>query len=66
MTNLTERVVKSLDVSEKDANEIIDEQANIGREMLYDGDLNYGDVEDLMYEMGVEPDDMEEFLLRMM
>lgn len=63
---LVENVSKSLGISKKEANEIIDEQAQIGRELLGEGDLTYSDVEDLMYDMGIEPDCMEEFLFRMM
>ena len=65
MEKLTESVANSLNVSENEADKIIDEQASIGRDLLSDGDLTYGDVEELMYDMGIEPDHMEEFLERM-
>ena len=65
MANLVESVSKSLEVNESEANEIINEQAEIGRDLLYNGELTFSDVEELMYDMGIEPDCMEEFLFRM-
>ena len=62
---LTEAVSKSLEISKKDAERIIDEQASLGFDMLANDRLDIKDVEDLMMDMGVEPDYMEEFLMRM-
>ncbi len=62
---LTEAVSRSLEISEKDADRIIDEQASLGLDMLTNDNLDIEDVEELMMDMGVEPDYMEEFLMRM-
>ena len=62
---LTAMVSKSLEITEKEANRIIDEQASIGRDMISDESCSIEDIEDLMYDMGVEPDYLDEFLLRM-
>ena len=56
----------SLEISEKEADRIIDEQASLGLDMLANDRLDIEDVEDLMMDMGVEPDYMEEFLMRML
>ncbi len=63
---LTELVSRSLGITESEANSIIDEQANIGADLLKRGELEYDDVVFLMADMGIEPDNMEEFLMRMM
>lgn len=65
MKNLTDAVAKSLDVTEQEADQIIDETANLADDMLSEGDLRYEDVEELMYDMGVEPDYMMKFLERL-
>lgn len=62
---LVATVSRSLGVPMADANSIIDEQAAIGRDMLGNEGLNIEDVEELMYDMGVEPDYLDEFLMRM-
>ncbi len=62
---LTDAVSRSLEITEKEADRFIEEQASIGREMLTDEECRIEDIEDLMYEMGVEPDYLEEFLMRM-
>jgi hypothetical protein len=62
---LTAMVSRSLEVTEEEANIIIDEQASIGRDMLDSGNCDIEDIEELMYNMGVEPDYLDEFLLRM-
>ena len=62
---LTTMVSKSLEVTEDEANIIIDEQVSIGRDMIIDESCSIEDIEDLMYDMGVEPDYLDEFLLRM-
>ena len=62
---LTEAVSRSLEISEKEADRIIDEQASLGLDMLTNDNLDIEDVEELMLDMGVEPDYMEEFLMRM-
>lgn len=58
-------VSRSLEVTEDEANTIIDEQADLGRDMLDSGNCDIEDIEELMYDMGVEPDYLDEFLLRM-
>ncbi len=58
-------VSRSLEVTEVEANTIIDEQADLGRDMLDSGNCDIEDIEELMYDMGVEPDYLDEFLLRM-
>ena len=63
---LVKNVSRSLSVSMEEANNIINEQANLCRDMLSVGDLEYDDVEQAMADMGVEPDLMEDFLFRMM
>lgn len=65
MYGLTAMVSRSLEVTEVEANTIIDEQADLGRDMLDSGNCDIEDIEELMYDMGVEPDDLDEFLLRM-
>jgi len=65
MYGLTTMVSRSLEVTEVEANTIIDEQADIGRDMLDSGNCDIEDIEELMYDMGVEPDYLDEFLLRM-
>lgn len=62
---LTAMVSRSLEVTEDEANIIIDEQADLGRDMLDSGNCDIEDIEELMYDMGVEPDYLDEFLLRM-
>ena len=62
---LTAMVSRSLEVTEDEANIIIDEQADLGRDMLDSGNCDIEDIEELMYNMGVEPDYLDEFLLRM-
>lgn len=62
---LTAMVSRSLEVTEVEANTIIDEQADLGRDMLDSGNCDIEDIEELMYDMGVEPDYLDEFLLRM-
>lgn len=62
---LTELVSQSLGVTMTEADEIIDEQASIGLDMRTNDRLTIEDVDELMYDMGVEPDYMEEFLMRM-
>lgn len=62
---LTEMVSRSLDITKKEADVIIDEQASIGRDLISDESCSIEDIEDLMYDMGVEPDYLDEFLLRM-
>lgn len=65
MYGLTAMVSRSLEVTEVEANTIIDEQADLGRDMLVSGSCDIEDIEELMYDMGVEPDYLDEFLLRM-
>jgi hypothetical protein len=65
MYGLTAMVSRSLEVTEVEANTIIDEQADLGRDMLDSGNCDIEDIEELMYDMGVEPDYLDEFLLRM-
>lgn len=65
---LTAMVSRSLEVTEDEANVIIDEQASIGIDLINDESCRIEDIEDieeLMYDMGVEPDYLDEFLLRM-
>ena len=62
---LTAMVSRSLEVTEDEANIIIDEQASIGIDLLNDESCSIEDIEELMYDMGVEPDYLYEFLLRM-
>ena len=61
---LTAMVSRSLGVTEE-ANVIIDEQASIGRNLINDESCSIEDIEELMCDMGVEPDNLDEFLLRM-
>ena len=63
---LTAMVSRSLEVTEDEANIIIDEQASIGMDLIGNDDCSIEDIEELMYDMGVEPDYLDEFLLRMM
>lgn len=65
MYGLTAQVSRSLGVTIMEANDIINEQASIGRDMLANDRLDIEDVEELMSDMGIEPDYMDEFLLRM-
>ncbi len=65
MYGLTAMVSRSLEVTEVEANTIIDEQASLGQDMIVDGNCSIEDIEDLMMDMGVEPDYLDEFLLRM-
>lgn len=58
-------VSRSLEVTEDEANVIIDEQASIGIDLINDESCRIEDIEELMYDMGVEPDYLDEFLLRM-
>lgn len=62
---LTAMVSRSLKVTENEANIIIDEQANIGMDLISNGSYSIEDIEQLMYDIGVEPDYLDEFLLRM-
>lgn len=62
---LTELVSQSLGVTMTEADEIIDKQARIGLDMIANDRLTIEDVDELMYDMGVEPDYLYEFLLRM-
>lgn len=62
---LTAMVSRSLEVTEDEANIIIDEQASIGIDLINDESCSIEDIEELMYDMGVEPDYLDEFLLRM-
>lgn len=62
---LTAMVSRSLEVTEDEANIIIDEQASIGLDLINDESCSIEDIEELMYDMGVEPDYLDEFLLRM-
>ena len=62
---LTAMVSRSLEVTEEEANAIIDEQASIGMDLISNDDCSIEDIEELMYDMGVEPDYLDEFLLRM-
>lgn len=62
---LTAMVSRSLEVTEDEANIIIDEQASIGIDLLNDESCSIEDIEELMCDMGVEPDYLDEFLLRM-
>lgn len=62
---LTAMVSRSLEVTEDEANIIIDEQASIGIDLLNDESCSIEDIEELMYDMGVELDYLDEFLLRM-
>lgn len=61
----TALISKSLVVSLQEADEIIDEQASIGLGMMANDRLDIEDVEELMYDMGIEPDNMDDFLMRM-
>ena len=65
MYGLTAMVSRSLEVTEDEANIIIDEQASIGINLIDDESCSIEDIEELMYDMGVEPDYLDEFLLRM-
>ena len=62
---LTAMVSRSLEVTEDEANVIIDGQASIGIDLINDESCSIEDIEELMYDMGVEPDYLDEFLLRM-
>lgn len=62
---LTAMVSRSLEVTEDEANIIIDEQASIGIDLINDESCRIKDIEELMYDIGVEPDYLDEFLLRM-
>ena len=62
---LTAMVSRSLGVTEDEANIIIDEQASIGIDLINDESCSIEDIDELMYDMGVEPDYLDEFLLRM-
>lgn len=65
MYGLTAMVSKSLQVTENEADAIINEQASIGQDMICNEGCNIEDIEELMYDMVVEPDYLDEFLLRM-
>ena len=66
MTNeLTKAVSNSLGVTEDEAEDIINEQATIGRDMLSSGDFSVSSFDDLLYDMGIEPDYMMDFLDRL-
>ena len=62
---LVDSVSRSLQISEDEANVIINEQASIGHDLIGNEDCKIEDIEELMYEMGVEPDYLDEFLMRM-
>ena len=62
---LNELVSQSLGVTMTEADEIINKQARIGLDMIANDRLTIEDVDELMYDMGVEPDYLYEFLLRM-
>ena len=62
---LTAMVSRSLGVTDDEANIIIDEQASIGMDLISSGDCSIEDIYELMYDMGVEPDNLDEFLFRM-
>lgn len=62
---LTAMVSRSLEVTEDEANIIINEQASIGMGLINDESCSIEGIEELMYDMGVEPDYLDEFLLRM-
>lgn len=62
---LTAMVSRYLGVTEDEANIIIDEQARIGIDLISDETCSIEDIDELMYDMGVEPDNLDEFLLRM-
>lgn len=53
---LTSMVSRSLGVSVAEADTIINEQASIGRDLLVNDRLNIEDVDELIYDMGFEPD----------
>lgn len=62
---LTAMVSRSLEVTEDEANIIINEQTSIGMGLINDESCSIEDIEELMYDIGVEPDYLDEFLLRM-
>lgn len=65
MKSLTEAVSISNGVSEKDANEMIDDELNVCRDLLQNGDFNYQDMEDACFDLGIDLDYIEQLLLRL-
>lgn len=63
--NLTEQVSQALEVTLDEAEEIIETEAGYCSELLDTGELDYEAVVQAMADMGIEPDNMDEFLLRM-
>lgn len=62
--NLTEQVSQALGVTLEEADEVIENEAGYCSELLETGDLDYEAVVQAMADMGIEPDNMDEFLLR--
>lgn len=65
MKSLTEAVAISNGVSEKDANEMIDDELKVCNDLLQHGDLNYSDMEDACFDLGIDLDHIEDLLLRL-
>lgn len=62
---LTSSVMHSMNMTEDEANELISEQADYCLDLMSDGCCDIEDIEEAMMDMGIEPDYMDEFLLRM-
>lgn len=63
---LTKNVSNALGISEDEAKEVINEQVEWCSQKLSKDMLTMEDVEWAMSDMGVETDDIEEFLMMMM
>lgn len=63
--NLTEQVSQALGVTLEEADNVINTEAGYCSELIETGDLDYEAVVQAMADMGIESDNMDEFLLRM-
>lgn len=65
MIDLETAVAKSNGCNKQEANEMIDDELNVCRDMFQNGDLNYSDMEDACFDLGIDLDHIEQLLLRL-
>ena len=62
-TTLLDTIARKNDCSVCDAEEILQDELNVCRDLLSAGDLDYSDMEDMCMNLGVEFDEIEQMLL---
>lgn len=60
---LLDTIARNNDCSVKDAEDLLQDELNVCRDLLTSGDLQYSDMEDLCMHVGCDFDEIEQLIL---